>query len=103
MKTKATTKYISFYYVLSPSKLVPTIPSNQGLYKSLWDDSDRSICLFKRTALLAKKSATLSSPPEAKKSKTSDVSTDEPINDIMPKSFEDANSSRGLEGDVSKP
>jgi hypothetical protein len=91
LKTKATKKYISFYYALSASKLTPTVPSDQGFYQSLWDDPDRSNRSLKRTAPQAKKSAILfSAPPEAKKSKTSNVSTDEPITAITPKSFEDA-------------
>ena len=45
LKTKATKKYISFYYVLSPSKLVPTIPSDQGFYQLLWDNITQSIMI----------------------------------------------------------
>jgi hypothetical protein len=70
-KTKATKKTISFYYALSAGKSVPTVPSNQAFYQSLWDDPDRSNRSLKRTAPQAKKSSTLFSP-DAKKSKTSD-------------------------------
>jgi len=87
-QTKATKKNIRFYYVLSHgNKSIPTVPSDQGFYQSLWDEPDRSNRSLKRQA---KKSGTLSSPPEAKKSKTSDVSTDEPSTVIIPKLFEEA-------------
>jgi hypothetical protein len=50
-KTEGTaTKNIRFYYVSSPRKPAPTVPSNQGFYQLLWDDLDRSTRSLKRTA-----------------------------------------------------
>jgi hypothetical protein len=67
-KTKATAnKPIRFYYVLSAGKPAPTVPSDQGIYQSLWDDLDKSNrrSHLKGTAPQAKKAS--ATPPPTKK------------------------------------
>jgi hypothetical protein len=90
IKTSAIKKsIIRFYYVLSASAPVPTVPSDQAFYQALWDDPDRSNRSLKRTAPLVKN-------PQAKKSKTSDVASvvsSQPSRLLPPppKLFEEAN------------
>jgi hypothetical protein len=72
LKNKVTnTKHIRFYYVLSAGKPSPTVPTDQGFYQSPWDGPDRSNRSLKRTAAPSQ----IASAPQAKKAKTSSVST----------------------------
>ena len=93
--TPSNSSAASDVYKRQGNKLIPTVPSNQGFYQLLWDNPDRSNRSLKRTAPQAKKSSTLFSPPEAKKSKTSDDTRaacpqTSPLLRSSPKSFEDA-------------
>jgi hypothetical protein len=90
-KTKVTKKAISFYYVLGAGKPVPTVPSDQGFYQSLWDDQDRSNRSLKQLA-----PAQTQPPPKKAKASSSMPITPEPPSNIplsssAPKSFKEAN------------
>jgi hypothetical protein len=84
-KTKATSKPIRFYYIMSASKAPPTVPSNQGFYQSKWDDPDRSNRSLKRSTPPQQAHKKLSSPP-TKKAKASS-----PRSLLPPESFKVAN------------
>jgi hypothetical protein len=74
------TKNIRFYYVLSPRKPAPTVPSDQGFYQSLWDDLDRSTRSLKRTApsQANKAPSARRTQPPTKKAKASSAAATSP-------------------------
>jgi hypothetical protein len=73
-------KNIRFYYVLGAGKPAPTVPSDQGFYKSLWDDLDRSNRSLKQTApsQANKAPSARRTHPPTKKAKSSSAAATSP-------------------------